>query len=229
MNASTNHPDGERFRCKVCGTQSVIDCPFPPGDTVCPACGCHVWVRVDGTLHDKTLHDKTLHDRTLHGGDGNEEGELREEPVELHETVATKISMFNAELQLRAKTADHSAEDLAAFVVNGLVHTMAARGATVWKANLSAEPVRIAECNETASSELAVGVIQSGSSVLQDRRTDLAEVLWIGVPLLRDNRVVGAIEVVQREQPSEVVRQGYGQYVERVAATMATSLALATW
>lgn len=42
---SSRTPDGYPIECPVCGTFGTALVTQPPGDTVCPACGSHVWVR----------------------------------------------------------------------------------------------------------------------------------------------------------------------------------------
>jgi hypothetical protein len=44
MRTSSRTPDGQPVRCPVCGAQSTVLVSTPPGDSVCPACGSHIWV-----------------------------------------------------------------------------------------------------------------------------------------------------------------------------------------
>ena len=44
MRASSRTPDGLPIRCSICGAKSTVLVSAPPGDTVCPVCGSHLWV-----------------------------------------------------------------------------------------------------------------------------------------------------------------------------------------
>jgi hypothetical protein len=47
MRTSSRTPDGRPIRCPVCGAKSTVLVSTPPGDSVCPACGSHIWVQRD--------------------------------------------------------------------------------------------------------------------------------------------------------------------------------------
>jgi nitrogen PTS system EIIA component len=44
MMPSTSTDDGFPVRCEICGNSSIVNVSRPPGDSVCPACGCFLWV-----------------------------------------------------------------------------------------------------------------------------------------------------------------------------------------
>jgi hypothetical protein len=43
MIVSTRTPDGEPFRCPMCGKASTLEASVPPGDAACPHCGGLLW------------------------------------------------------------------------------------------------------------------------------------------------------------------------------------------
>lgn len=40
---SSRTPEGDPAKCQVCGLASAIEPSEPPGDSVCPHCGVHLW------------------------------------------------------------------------------------------------------------------------------------------------------------------------------------------
>src|SRR5437868_6207513 len=43
MNVSTRTPEGLPSRCPLCNAEAAIEFSKPPGDGVCPSCGCLLW------------------------------------------------------------------------------------------------------------------------------------------------------------------------------------------
>lgn len=41
---SSRTPDGFPIECPTCGVKSQVLRSQPPGDTVCPSCGAHLWI-----------------------------------------------------------------------------------------------------------------------------------------------------------------------------------------
>lgn len=79
MMTSTSTDDGFPIRCEICGNSSIVNVSRPPGDSVCPACGCFLWVtalaevtsqksfvpdlriaRLDATNRDDSLREITM-------------------------------------------------------------------------------------------------------------------------------------------------------------------------
>lgn len=50
---STSTDDGFPIRCEICGNASIVNVSRPPGDSVCPACGCFLWVTALSELTSK--------------------------------------------------------------------------------------------------------------------------------------------------------------------------------
>lgn len=49
-------PEGTPNHCTICGNQMVMEHTDPPGDVVCPRCGCHLW---KATFQIPSIHDTT--------------------------------------------------------------------------------------------------------------------------------------------------------------------------
>ena len=45
MNISSYTDDGFPIRCDVCGQSAIVNVSRPPGDSLCPSCGCFLWVQ----------------------------------------------------------------------------------------------------------------------------------------------------------------------------------------
>lgn len=45
MNVSSSTDDGFPIHCEVCGQSTIVNVSRPPGDSVCPNCGCFLWVQ----------------------------------------------------------------------------------------------------------------------------------------------------------------------------------------
>ena len=45
MMPSTSTDDGFPVRCEICGNSSFVNVSRAPGDSVCPVCGCFLWVK----------------------------------------------------------------------------------------------------------------------------------------------------------------------------------------
>jgi nitrogen PTS system EIIA component len=57
MMPSTSTDDGFPVRCDICGNSSIVNVSKPPGDSVCPACGCFLWV---AALSEVTQRDSFI-------------------------------------------------------------------------------------------------------------------------------------------------------------------------
>lgn len=44
MRIATRTPEGQPLECRVCGKTTLVLVSDPPGDAVCPNCGCHAWL-----------------------------------------------------------------------------------------------------------------------------------------------------------------------------------------
>ncbi|MEZ6120589.1 MAG: hypothetical protein R3C28_28985 [Pirellulaceae bacterium] len=44
MGISTRTPEGQPLECRICGKTSIVLISDPPGDVVCPHCGCFDWI-----------------------------------------------------------------------------------------------------------------------------------------------------------------------------------------
>ncbi|MCA9201011.1 MAG: hypothetical protein KDA87_25905 [Planctomycetales bacterium] len=44
MRISSRTPEGEPLQCRICTRTSLVLVSDPPGDAVCPNCGCHDWI-----------------------------------------------------------------------------------------------------------------------------------------------------------------------------------------
>lgn len=44
MRIATRTPEGQPLECRVCGKITFVLVSDPPGDAVCPICGCHAWL-----------------------------------------------------------------------------------------------------------------------------------------------------------------------------------------
>lgn len=63
MNVSSNTDDGFPIRCEVCGHSSIVNVSRPPGDSVCPSCGCFLWVQA---ISEVTRQNKFIPDIRIH-------------------------------------------------------------------------------------------------------------------------------------------------------------------
>ncbi len=44
MNPSSRTPEGDEYRCPVCGDRGRIEPSWPRRDATCPSCGCLLWI-----------------------------------------------------------------------------------------------------------------------------------------------------------------------------------------
>lgn len=193
MCPSSRTPEGEHLRCRVCGARHRVDVANPPGDSVCPSCGAHAWFQSPSHSIETT---KTR---------------IREQ---VHEF---------AELCRSTPPITRLAESLVSVVTNCL----AAHGAILWLPRKQGWWSRtttlrpMAYVGATDSSTFAYDVHSSGQPKLRSGTVADRDTLLIGVPVLRDQRVVGVIEVLQRGGRSLATQRGYLRFVCHMAEIVA--------
>lgn len=189
MPPSSRTPEGEPLRCKVCGAWSNVEVSSPPGDAICPSCGSHVWLA---------------------------------NPFIRFSTTKTRIQNFVAELSAHCR-ADLPMNRIGAFLVSGLSDCLAAYDAMLWvqgKQNwwsMRRTPKVVACVGERDSPTLAREVIFTRKEVTRQVRISDVVTLVISVPVTRNTRVIGGIEVLQRAGCPPESQQGYVHFINHMA------------
>ncbi|MCA9186554.1 MAG: hypothetical protein KDA99_13080 [Planctomycetales bacterium] len=189
MSPSSRTPEGDPVECSVCHAVSLVDLSRPPGDTVCPNCGLHMWNDVAATRVRR---------------------------------VNQVIGKFLDELEMLVITRD-SLTYTRRFMVAGLHSLLAAHGAILWTIrprSLNFWKQRLAlDCfaGTCDTAEFARQVVGLGQPMMCDVKWSSGAYLLLGVPLVLGGRVVGVIEVVQRNVESTAVRNGYVRFLKQVA------------
>ena len=191
MLPSSRTPEGDPLRCDVCGASEAVDFSTPPGDSVCPVCGCHSWA--------------TPNPRNVNS--------IREFVRELSDLCPRTESI----------------DTIGSFLVSGLMSSLAAHGASLWIAKKRKGRRR------QASLELAVSTGQqeppifaqevsaANDEVVRNTQVTGADVLLIGVPVRRDERIVAVITIVRRSGSPAAIQRGYLRFVNQMAEVFATS------
>ncbi len=190
MLPSSRTPEGEPVRCSTCGTTSRVDISRPPGDSVCPSCGAIVWAQ------------------GVPSGSAN---------------TKDAILGFIADLKRRVAAHDYS-EATCRFLVAGLRTSLGAHGAILWTKRkdlwrfLRPKPILKYSVGRTDSPTFAAEVLAKGFGIQCKANVDGHPCLLLGVPLIYSGNIVGAIEIVQRDVDSDVLRHGYMKFISDVAA-----------
>lgn len=189
MRPSSRTPEGEPLRCAICGASHNIDVSRPPGDSVCPSCGTHAWFP------------------------------HRAESVE---ATRAHIRSYVAELSAFCRR-DPPVNDLGELLVSGLTRCLAAYGSMLWVRNkrrwwsFRATLNLIACVGEPDSPDFAQEVATAKHQIMRNGRMAGRETLVIGVPVMRHDRVLGVIEVLQRAGRPENTQKGYVRFVNQMA------------
>lgn len=123
---------------------------------------------------------------------------------------------------------------IAEFLVSGLKRCLAAYGAMLWiEGNRNWWSVRqklhIMACvGDPDSPLLAQEVVATKREIVRDARIAGRETLLIGVPVTRNDRVVGVIEVLQRAGSPPASKMGYVRFVGQMAELVAECNGLPT-
>jgi hypothetical protein len=193
MNLSSRTPEGEPLRCPVCRARHRVDVANPPGDSVCPSCGVHAWLPPGS-------------DRI-----GTTEACIREQVQEFAELCRSAPPVIR----------------LAASLVSVVTSCLAAHGAILWMPTKQGwwsrkTTLRPMACvGATDSSTFADEVQSSGQPILRSAMVAERDTLLIGVPVLRDHRFVGVIEVIQRGGSPLATQRGYLRFVCQMAEIVA--------
>lgn len=195
---SSRTPEGEPVRCPTCGAESRVDVSSPPGDTVCPVCGVHLWI-------DSSL-DKI---QTAKSAIGNFVLELT---LRVTNQDFTESSCHYLLSGLQYSLAAHGA--LLWSTGKGFLPLLPRKPQLRYYVGQLDSPV------------LAADVFSTKSEIQRYAKVEGKSCLLLGVPLFHNGRVFGAIEVVQRDERSKVLCKGYMRFlshVAKIAAPIASS------
>lgn len=193
MCPSSRTPEGEPLRCRVCGARHRVDVANPPGDSVCPSCGAYAWLTPP------------------RDGIGTTKARIRAQVQEF------------ATICLQGPTIS----DMAVSLVRALTRCLAAHGAILWlptkrgwwSRQTTLRPIACVGASD--SSAFADEVRTNGQPILRDATVAEHDVLLIGAPISRDQRVAGVIEVLQRGGSSLAAQRGYLRFVCEMAGIVA--------
>ena len=200
MLPSSRTPEGEPLRCPICGASHNVEVSRPPGDSVCPSCGAHAWF---------SRH------------------------VDHIEATKAQIRTYVEELSSLCRN-NLPVNQIGEFLLLGLTRCLAAYGAMLWVESrrnwwsLRQSLNMVACVGEPASPDLAQEVIAAKHEIVRDARIGGRETLVIGVPVTRNNRVVGVIEVLQRAGSPAATQKGYVRFVKQTADLVAGCSGLST-
>jgi len=189
MLPSSRTPEGDPVECPTCGANSTVNASEPPGDSVCPVCGAHLWL---GSRRNDTCGIKLT---------------IREFVSELTTLVATKDStVYTARFLVSGLKHSLSAR-------GAILWTARPKLFLPWRR------IPVLECYAGISDRpaFAAELLSSGHEVVRHVDTGNDSFLLLGVPLLAGRKVTGAIEILQRDVESESVRKGYMRFLTQVA------------
>jgi transcriptional regulator with GAF, ATPase, and Fis domain len=175
-------------RCWLCGASQEESNPAKLGEPACRVCGCHVRATADPASIERT------------------KVQIRNWVGELQEKAASNISR----------------DAFGRFLVEMLCNCLAAKGAMYWRrsngiwSEQTVLPTLEFLHGEADTPEFAARVIQQNQEQLQQREGDGNRALLIGVPLVKDNRVLGAFEIVQRPDTQPVTQRGYLRFLQQI-------------
>jgi hypothetical protein len=202
---SSRTPEGSPVHCPLCGAESRIELSDPPGDSVCPICGCHLW-----------------------GFGDPAEQEVRASLQMMEEAKAKIQSNVNAFTEI--VTSSTSLPAVGNALVECLTTSLAAYGAMFWikrRKRWWRRRWHLVSCiGEIDSTEFIASVVASGESSMCEQVREAKTVLLIGVPLIKAGELCGVIEVVQRADSPPATRRGYLRFVSQMASLVAETKAL---
>lgn len=197
---SSRTPEGEPLRCSMCGALHCVDVSRPPGDSVCPSCGAHVWVPhgfVQGEATKAQIQSFVEQLLALCRSDRpiDEIGKF------LVLGLTRCLAAYGAMLWLESKR-------------NSL---------------FTRRTFDIVACIGEPDLPLLARIVAATKreivreAIIADRVT-----LAICVPVICNERVVGVIEVLQRAGSPLATTQGYLRFVSQMADIVAGASGLAT-
>jgi hypothetical protein len=204
---SSRTPEGSPVHCPLCGAESRIEISNPPGDAVCPSCGCHLWAL--DVPAQRNAHASLVE--------------------EAKSQIRANVSAFN-----EIVTSSSSLPVVGKALVECLTNSLAAYGATFWIKKRKRwwqrrDKMKIVSCiGEIDSLEFIKSVVASGEPCMCEQVREAETVLLIGVPLIKGHELCGAIEVVQRANSPNATRRGYLRFVSQMVSLVAESRALRT-
>jgi len=217
---SSRTPEGEPLQCRVCGARHRVDVANPPGDSVCPSCGAHAWLNPssDSIGGTEASIRAQLQDQLL---------ALEASARETETRILDQVQKFSV-LCLQGPPVI----DVAMSLVGLLTSCLAAHGAILWlptkrnwwSRNTTLRP--LACFGESGSAEFAEEVRTRCEPILRDVTAAERDMLLIGVPISRDQRVVGVIEVLQRGGNPLATQRGYLRFVCQMAEIVAVCRSL---
>ena len=143
--------------------------------------------------------------------------------------VKTAVRSFLGELETLIQS-DDSLEYTAGFLVAGLKNCLAAHGAALWihpKPRLwRRAQIRLLRNDGPATTpELAAEVVAAAAPIVRQESTATGRWLRLGVPVARGGKVLGVLEVAQRDVEDEPTQRGYVRFITQVAG-MSVPLAI---
>ena len=135
--------------------------------------------------------------------------------------VKIAVRSFLGELQSLVQS-DDSLQYTTGFLVAGLKNCLAAHGAALWinpKRKLwRRSQLRLQRNDGPATTpELASEVVAAAAPIVRQESTATNRWLHLGVPMARDGKVLGVLEVAQRDVEDERTQLGYVRFISQVA------------
>ncbi len=194
MLPATRTPEGEPFRCEVCGTLNRVDVSRPLGDSVCVACGSFALV----VNHKDALNPNCR--------------EVINASIDKVFGIGKSRQPLN---QVGLKVARELSRCLAARGVR--IHLAKKPHWWSWRLGLNV----VAAIGELPEDSVAQKVIRTKREVMQEVTCLGGTTLFIAVPVSQGVQLKGVIEVIQRTQGDETTRKGYLKYLQMMAEAIA--------
>ena len=165
----------------------------PPGDSVCPVCGSHLWI---SSILEDAQYTKFA---------------IRSFVSELTKRVADR------------DFSDDACRYLVSGLKNSLAAHGAILWSTRARILpfLPRKPILKWSTGQTDTSVFAAEIISAKHEIQRSAVLDGKSCLLLGVPLIVSGRVFGAIEIVQRDVESVAVRRGYMRFLSQIAQVAA--------
>ena len=189
MPPSSRTPEGEPLRCPICGAACNVDVSRPPGDSVCPCCGAHAWM-----------------------------AEARERTTDTEANIRAYVDILTGLCENNL-----SGDRVGEFLVLGMTRILDAYGTMLWVAKKRywwsrRMILNLAASNgETDSPDFAGEVAAANESIVREVDMDGRETLRIGVPVWRDDTILGVIEILQHTVGGPEAQRGYVWFMSKMA------------